>query len=94
MKRGRTSHNWGHSHDPLHEVDYLRTFEVTPDVKSHREEFAWTPKRSILGSLIWMKSYIIYETWASLRGVEKRLLEQSIYTHNEFVEAKLKGEVS
>jgi len=93
-----TEHNqigWpGWENLPLHEVDHLRTFVVEPDRTTLREEFAWFPKRSTFGSIIWMKSYIIYETWITIRGVEKRLLDTALYTQCEFVEAKLKGEVN
>ncbi len=92
--RNRTFGNSDRHWEPLHEVDYLRTFEVEPDRTTLREEFAWFPKRSTFGSLIWMKSYIIYETWITIRGVEKRLLDTALYTQCEFVEAKLKGEVN
>ncbi len=69
-------------------------YDWSNQIATIREEFAWFPKRSTYGSLIWMQSYIIYETWVTVRGVEKNcLLDTALYTQSQFVEAKLKGEV-
>jgi len=57
-----------------------------------REAFAWYPIKSDFGSLIWLKSYIVYERFVTINSKHKVLHSQT-YSISEYVEAKLKGEI-
>ena len=75
------------------EEEYLKHISAHYDIETrYTEHFAWAPKRMKNGSLIWLKSYIIYEKYYSV-GETVKVLHVDCYTTEDWVEAKLKGEI-
>ena len=75
------------------EEEYLKHISAHYDVETRvTEQFAWIPKRSEKGSIVWLKPYILYEKYYNVYGTTK-ILHEILYSKDEFVEAKLKGEI-
>lgn len=63
------------------------------EVKKRLEnKFAWVPTKMKSGSIVWLKSYIIEYTYVDFVPRE-RFIGERYFTNDEYIEAKLKGEV-
>lgn len=75
------------------EREYLKHITAHADIKKSLEtKFAWIPTRMNSGLIIWLKSYIIEYTYVDLATMD-RFIDERYFTHDEYIEAKLKGEV-
>ena len=94
MRRSYTPRYDAHAaKEALFEVEYLRHISAHAEIKKRLEnKFAWVPTKMKSGSIIWLKSYIIEHTYVDLATTE-RFLGEKYYTNDEYIEAKLKGEV-